>query len=78
MLIRYPEKIKPGSVSTEPVQNLDFAPTFLHYAEVPIPEDMQGESLHPLLENGSVDDWRTALYYHYYEYPAFHMFIIVP
>jgi uncharacterized sulfatase len=73
LLIRYPEKIKPGSVSTELVQNLDFAPTFLHYAEVPIPEDMQGESLHPILENESVDDWRTALYYHYYEYPAFHM-----
>ena len=55
-------------------QNLDFAETFLDYANAEIPEDMQGKSLRPLLEktfNG--DDFRDAVYYHYYDYPAFHM-----
>jgi len=29
-------------------------------------------SLLPLLEKGKVDNWRTSLYYHYYEYPGEH------
>jgi arylsulfatase A-like enzyme len=34
---------------------------------------MQGESLLPLLM-GKTDQWtRDAVYYHYYEYPGFHM-----
>lgn len=72
LLMRWPGKIKPGSVSGEMVQNLDFAPTFLEAAGVHIPDDMQGESLMPLLE-GTPEKWtRDAVYYHYYEYPGFH------
>ena len=33
---------------------------------------MQGESLVPLLEGRTPKDWRTSLYYHYYEYPGPH------
>ena len=35
---------------------------------------MQGKSLRPILENeGCIpENWRTAAYYHYYEYPAEH------
>ncbi len=33
---------------------------------------MQGKSLVPLLKNQSPADWRTSLYYHYYEFPAPH------
>ncbi len=54
------------------MQNLDFAPTFLDYAGVEIPEDMQGESMRPLL-SGESDQWRKAVYYTYYEYPSIHM-----
>jgi len=55
-------------------QNLDFAETFLDYAGVDIPKDMQGKSLRPLLEDTiNDDDFRDAVYYHYYDYPAFHM-----
>ncbi len=73
LLIKWPEKIKPGSVNDEMVQNLDFAQTFLEAAGLKAPEDMQGESLMPLLE-GATDKWsRDAAYYHYYEYPGFHM-----
>lgn len=73
LLIRWPEKIKAGLRSDEMVQNLDFAQTFLDAAGLDIPEDMQGESLMPLLE-GNTGQWtRDAVYYQYYEYPGFHM-----
>ncbi len=73
LLIRWPEKIQAGSVSDEMVQNLDFAQTFLAAAGLPQPNEMQGESLMPLL-TGQTDQWdREAVYYHYYEYPGFHM-----
>lgn len=54
------------------VQNIDYAPTFLELAGVDIPEDIQGVSLLPLLKGEEPSDWRTSLYYHYYEYPAEH------
>ena len=73
LLIRWPNKIKPGTTNEEMVQNLDFAQTFLEAANIPAPEDMQGESLIPLL-TGNDEVWdRDAVYYHYYEYPAVHM-----
>lgn len=73
LLVSWPEKIKAGSRSDELVQNLDFAQTFLDAAGLEAPEDMQGESLIPLL-TGNDDQWtRDAVYYHYYEYPAEHM-----
>ena len=73
LLIRWPNKIKAGITNDEMVQNLDFAQTFLEAAGIDAPNDMQGESLIPLLiENG--EDWtRDAVYYHYYEYPSVHM-----
>ncbi len=73
LLIRWPNQIKPGTTNEEMVQNLDFAQTFLEAAQIPAPEDMQGESLIPLL-TGKSETWdRDAVYYHYYEYPAVHM-----
>ncbi|NOU61768.1 sulfatase family protein [Marinifilum caeruleilacunae] len=72
LIARWPGKIKPGSVNTDLVQNIDFAETFLDLAEAQIPEDMQGQSLVPLLKGKTPKDWRKSLYYHYYEYPGFH------
>ncbi len=73
MLIRWPNKIEPGTTNKEMVQNLDFAQTFLEAAGIRAPEDMQGESLMPLL-TGRDSLWtREAVYYHYYEYPSVHM-----
>ncbi len=57
---------------TEMVQNIDYAPTFLELAGAPIPEDIQGVSLLPLLRGEHPRNWRQSLYYHYYEYPAEH------
>jgi len=73
LLVSWPGKVAPGSRSSEMVQNLDFAQTFLEVAGVEAPSDMQGESLVPLL-TGNTGQWtRDAVYYHYYEYPAEHM-----
>ncbi|MGE3315384.1 MAG: sulfatase [Planctomycetaceae bacterium] len=72
-IVRWPEKIKPGSVNEDLVSNLDFAETFLAVAGVAVPPDMQGKSLLPLFEGKTPTDWRKSLYYHYYEYPAVHM-----
>ena len=54
------------------VQNIDYGPTFLEIAGVTEPHDMQGVSLVPLLKGEKPEDWRDALYYHFYEYPAEH------
>jgi len=72
LIIKWPDHVAPGSRSEALVQNLDFAETFLDAAGVEIPNDMQGESLLPILKNEETE-WRDALYYHYYEYPAVHM-----
>jgi arylsulfatase A-like enzyme len=68
----WPGHIKPGSVNSDLVQNIDFAETFLDLAGAPIPDDMQGKSIVPLLEGKTPLDWRKSLYYHYYEYPGAH------
>ncbi|NOR74728.1 MAG: sulfatase-like hydrolase/transferase [Draconibacterium sp.] len=72
LLMRYPKEIKPGTKIDKLVQNLDFAPTFLDYAGIEIPEEMQGESFRKLV-SGETNEWRDAVYYTYYEYPSVHM-----
>jgi len=73
-IIKWPGTIKPGSRDrTHMIQNLDYAETFLDIAGVPIPADMQGESLVPLLKGERPTQWRKSIYYHYYEYPSVHM-----
>lgn len=72
LLVRYPKEIKPGTEISHLVQNLDFAPTFLDYAGIEVPEEMQGESFRKLVA-GETGQWRDAVYYTYYEYPSVHM-----
>ncbi len=72
LLIRYPKEIKPGTKIDKLIQNLDFAPTFLDYAGVKIPDEMQGESFRNL-SAGKTSKFRDAIYYTYYEYPSIHM-----
>jgi arylsulfatase A-like enzyme len=72
MLARWPSKIRARTVNTDLCQNIDFAETFLDLAGAQIPEDMQGRSLLPLLYGETPSDWRSSLYYHYYEYPGPH------
>lgn len=72
LLMRYPKEIEAGTNIDELLQNLDFAPTFLDYANIEIPQEMQGESFRELV-SGEIDEWRDAVYYTYYEYPSVHM-----
>jgi len=72
-VIRYPQEIKAGSTSDALTSNLDFAETFLDFADTPIPKDMQGRSFRPILRGQTPSDWRKSFYYHYYEYPGWHM-----
>ncbi|MGQ8336238.1 sulfatase family protein [Sunxiuqinia sp. A32] len=71
LLVKYPNEIKPGTVIDGLVQNIDFAPTFLDYAGVQIPSNIQGESFRKLV-SGESTEWRDAVYYTYFEYPAIH------
>ena len=71
-MVRWPGVIQSNQTNTTMVQNLDFAQTFLDAAGVAAPSDMQGESLVPLFK-GTAENFRDAVYYHYYEYPSVHM-----
>jgi arylsulfatase A-like enzyme len=67
-LVRYPREIAPGSVMDAMALNVDFAETFLDYANLPIPEDMQGSSLRSLFNGVIPGGWQTSLYYRYWEH----------
>lgn len=70
LVMRYPAVIPAGQVTDEMVLNLDFAPTFLDLAHIEIPEEIQGKPLRTIISgNNAPSDWRTSIYYHYYEYP---------
>ncbi|MHC4620049.1 MAG: sulfatase family protein [Planctomycetota bacterium] len=70
LIVRYPREIKPESAGDDIVLNVDFAGTFLDYAGVPVPGDMQGRSLRPLLRGRTPEDWRTSMYYRYWMHGA--------
>jgi arylsulfatase A-like enzyme len=70
-LMRWPGKIRPGSVSKPMILNVDFAPTLLDAAGVKAPADMQGRSFLTLLGGKTPRRWRAAMYYRYY-HPGHH------
>ncbi|MCE2806457.1 MAG: sulfatase-like hydrolase/transferase [Gemmataceae bacterium] len=71
-LARWPGKVKPGTTSGDMVLNVDFAPTFLTAAGLPVPADMQGKNALGVLAGNTPAGWRTDMYYRYYHYPADH------
>ncbi|HEX5790911.1 MAG TPA: sulfatase/phosphatase domain-containing protein [Luteolibacter sp.] len=66
-LIRWPGVIQPGQRSQAMIQNIDYAPTFLDLCGAPVPADMQGASLVPVLkaQGKAPEGWRDAIYYQY-------------
>ncbi len=72
LLVKAPGMTKPGSVNPAMVLNVDYAPTLMAFAGLPVPDDMQGRSIIPLLEGAKPADWRTSMYYRYYHYPQHH------
>ncbi|MEI7862975.1 MAG: sulfatase, partial [Planctomycetota bacterium] len=72
LLVRWPGRTPAGSSCKKIVSLIDFAPTFLEMAGARVPSEMQGQSLVPLLLGKTPPDWRTSLYYRYYEFPLPH------
>ncbi len=72
LVVRWPGVAKPGTTSDRMVSNIDFAPTFLTAAGLPIPEGVHGRDFAPILRGETPADWRKSFYYHYYEYPGPH------
>ena len=65
-LARFPEEIKPGSFCENLCCNVDFAPTFLDLAKLPIPSYMQGKSILPLLQGRRPKDWKNLAHHRYW------------
>jgi len=72
LIVRWPGVTKADSTNKDIVSNIDFAETILEVAGLPIPAEMQGRSLVPLLKGKTPPDWRQSFYYQYYEYPVPH------
>jgi hypothetical protein len=64
MIMRWPKGIPAGQVCDELVQNIDLVPTFFELGEAEKPEGyrIDGQSLTPLFETGTADDWRDHIY----------------
>ncbi|MBT6580834.1 MAG: sulfatase [Bacteroidetes Order II. Incertae sedis bacterium] len=59
-----------GTTPSEPVLNIDIAPTLLHLAGVDVPEIMQGRSLVPLVQGRQISDWRADFFVeHLFNHP---------
>jgi N-acetylglucosamine-6-sulfatase len=72
-LIRWPGKVKPGQRIEALIQNIDYAPTFLEAAGIPVPGDMDGRSLLPVFGGKVPEDWRESLYYQYHQAGAYNL-----
>jgi arylsulfatase A-like enzyme len=70
LLVRWPGVTKPRSVNAEIVSNIDFAPTLLEAAGVPVPREIQGRSLVPLLRGRAPADWRKSFYWSFANGPC--------
>ena len=72
-LVRYPRTIKAGQRFDTIVENVDYAPTMLDFANAHIPKTVQGRSFKTLLETGEeASDWKKAAYYRYWMHMAHH------
>jgi arylsulfatase A-like enzyme len=65
-LIQYPGTIPAGTQVGEFLTNVDFAPTLLDLAGLPVPDAMQGRSAKPVLRGQTPDDWPQSVYYRYW------------
>jgi len=59
-----------GLLPSEPVLNIDIAPTLLDLAGIEVPSSVQGRSLLPFLEGDAPSDWRTDFFVeHLFDHP---------
>lgn len=66
-IVRWPNRIKPGTVITQTVSNLDWYPTLLAMTDTVMPAGVtiRGRNLVPLLRGGLVADWDNDFYAEY-------------
>ena len=69
-IVRFPGMVPdPGRVAPQMVLNIDLAPTLLQAAGLPVAESMEGQSLLPVLESGSVPGRNAWLYEYFKDFP---------
>jgi len=70
LIVKWPGKIKAGSVNRTIVSSVDFYKTFLELSGAAIPKKqiLDGQSLVPVLLNGDEDTQRTV----FWHYPVYH------
>lgn len=61
LIVRFPGRVRPGSVHRELISHVDFAPTFLDLIGLPKTPKMQGESFLQLLTGGAYKE-REAVF----------------
>jgi N-acetylglucosamine-6-sulfatase len=61
LLVRYPPLIKAGVTLDPFVLSIDLAPTLLELGGVKVPENLQGQSLLPLLRGGAYEPRKSVL-----------------
>ncbi len=66
-IVKYPAGIKdPGSRSDEMILNVDLAPTLLDLAGLPVPANMDGKSILPIIEGKEIT-LRDAFHYEFFK-----------
>lgn len=71
LLIWAPGMVKPNSVITQNIMNVDLAPTFLELAGIKTPSNMQGYSFAGILKGNDTAWQRSKVFYEYYWEAAF-------
>lgn len=70
LIIKYPGKVEPGSISAVPVTSVDFLPTFVELAGGKLPDSQvfDGQSMVPALRGEHYDAQRPV----FWHYPHYH------
>ena len=63
--VRWPGKVKAGTVVEQSVTNLDWFPTFCEMAETRAPEGLRGRSIVPILQGKTPADWNNDFFGQY-------------
>ena len=65
-VMRYPKEIKAGTRNQDMILNMDFPSLFADYAEIPVPNFLDGRSFRKNLKGETPKDWRKSMYYRYW------------
>lgn len=72
-IVRYPPAIPAGQRLEAIVENVDYGPTMLDFANAETPTDVQGHSFRSLLQTGDEPEgWKQEAYYRYWMHMAHH------